>query len=86
MGAAGEVAEGRRWGVEGRMARGVGTVEYLGLRGAETLDPAVTTVRPARLLVAVRIGETRLIDNLPIGGGPEHTRSATPGREEERIP
>ena len=35
---------------------------------------------------AVRIGETRLIDNLPIGGGPEHTRSATAGREEERIP
>lgn len=84
--AAEAVADALRWGVDCLIARGVGTVDYLELRDAETLDPAVTTARPARLLVAVRIGETRLIDNVPIGGGPEHTRSATPGREEERIP
>ena len=84
--AAEAVDDALRWGVDRLIARGVGTVEYLELRDAETLDPVVTAARPARLLVAVRIGETRLIDNVPIDGGPEHARSATPGRREERIP
>ena len=83
--AAEAVADALRWGVDCLIARGVGTVDYLGLRDAETLDPTVTTARPARLLVAVRIGETRLIDNMPVGEAPENTRLATLGCEEERI-
>jgi pantoate--beta-alanine ligase len=42
-------------------------VEYLELRDAETLAPvAAGTMVPARLLAAVHLGRTRLIDNLPV--------------------
>jgi pantoate--beta-alanine ligase len=42
-------------------------VEYLEIRDAETLAPVRTKVTaPARVLVAARLGRTRLIDNVPI--------------------
>lgn len=42
-------------------------VEYLELRDAETLAPlAEPPTRPARLLAAVHLGRTRLIDNLSV--------------------
>ena len=42
-------------------------VEYLELRDAATLAPlADTPTRAARLLAAVHLGRTRLIDNLPV--------------------
>jgi pantoate--beta-alanine ligase len=42
-------------------------VEYLELRDAETLAPLTATpTRPARLLAAVHLGRTRLIDNLSV--------------------
>ncbi|RWJ31925.1 pantoate--beta-alanine ligase [Mesorhizobium sp.] len=41
-------------------------VEYLELRAEETLEPLQALDRPARLLVAAWIGETRLIDNVKI--------------------
>jgi len=42
-------------------------LDYLEARNAETLAPlAAPAVEPIRLLVAARIGTTRLIDNLPI--------------------
>jgi pantoate--beta-alanine ligase len=42
-------------------------VEYLELRDAATLSPvAGTPSAPARLLAAVQVGHTRLIDNVPI--------------------
>jgi pantoate--beta-alanine ligase len=42
-------------------------VEYLELRDAATLAPvAATPSRPARLLAAVHLGRTRLIDNVPV--------------------
>jgi pantoate--beta-alanine ligase len=47
--------------------RGV-EVDYLALRGVD-LGPAPAT-GPARLLVAARVGTTRLIDNLPLTLGP----------------
>ena len=43
-------------------------VDYLALRGVD-LGPA-PAVGPARLLVAARVGTTRLIDNLPLTLGP----------------
>jgi pantoate--beta-alanine ligase len=43
------------------------TVEYLELRDAETLAPlSATPARAARLLAAVHLGKTRLIDNIPV--------------------
>ena len=43
------------------------TLDYLEARHAETLQPVATIADgPIRLLVAARIGRTRLIDNLPV--------------------
>jgi pantoate--beta-alanine ligase len=43
------------------------SVEYLELRDAASLTPvARTPVRPARLLAAVHLGKTRLIDNIAV--------------------
>jgi pantoate--beta-alanine ligase len=43
------------------------TLDYIEARNAETLArPAAPTAEPVRLLVAARIGKTRLIDNLPV--------------------
>jgi pantoate--beta-alanine ligase len=42
-------------------------VEYLELREAETLAPIASAAgAPARIFAAVRLGKTRLIDNMPI--------------------
>jgi pantoate--beta-alanine ligase len=42
-------------------------VEYLEIREAETLAPVPTEITaPARVFAAVRLGRTRLIDNMPI--------------------
>jgi pantoate--beta-alanine ligase len=50
-----------------RLSRaGFDPVEYLELRDAETLEPMRALDRPARLLVAARLGKTRLIDNIAV--------------------
>ncbi len=42
-------------------------VDYLELRNAETLKPVANQdAEPMRILVAARLGRTRLIDNLPV--------------------
>jgi len=41
-------------------------VDYLALRDAETLAPVSGLAAPARLLVAARLGATRLIDNIAV--------------------
>ena len=41
-------------------------VDYLELRDADTLMPATRLAGPARLLVAARLGRTRLIDNIAV--------------------
>ena len=54
---------------------GFTAVDYVELRDAEDLEPLERLVtRPGRLLAAARLGETRLIDNLPV---PPVARSAT---------
>jgi len=45
-------------------------VEYLEIREAETLAPVTTEITaPSRVFAAVRLGRTRLIDNMPIPMG-----------------
>jgi pantoate--beta-alanine ligase len=45
-------------------------VEYLEIREADTLAPVTTEITaPSRLFAAVRLGRTRLIDNMPITPG-----------------
>ncbi|WP_192362216.1 pantoate--beta-alanine ligase [Mesorhizobium mediterraneum] len=60
------LAEGRA----ATLAAGYREVEYLELRGEADLRPMTSVDRPARLLVAAWLGDTRLIDNVttsPIG-------------------
>ncbi|MET2831346.1 pantoate--beta-alanine ligase [Mesorhizobium shangrilense] len=52
------------------LAAGYRDIEYLELRGEADLQPMTSVHRPARLLVAAWLGDTRLIDNVrisPIG-------------------
>jgi pantoate--beta-alanine ligase len=49
-----------------RLREGGFTVDYLELRDAATLAPMPRLSRPARLLAAVHLGRTRLIDNIPV--------------------
>lgn len=41
-------------------------VDYLTARNAETLKPVKSMSEPIRILAAVRLGRTRLIDNVPV--------------------
>ena len=62
----GRADEALNWGRDQLLQVGFTKVDYLQLRDAETLQPVDAVSRPARLLVAARLGRTRLIDNLPI--------------------
>ena len=53
-------------GIEALHAAGIAGVEYLELRDAETLAPVETVEREARVLAAIRLGRTRLIDNIGV--------------------
>lgn len=48
------------------LAAGFTSVDYLEVRDAETLAPAKDLLRPLRVFAAVRLGKTRLIDNVPV--------------------
>lgn len=50
----------------GLIAAGFDTPDYVALCDAETLQPVNKITRPARLIVAARIGKTRLIDNFAV--------------------
>jgi len=45
---------------------GFDSVDYVAIRDAETLEKIESVGRPARILAAVKIGPTRLIDNMAI--------------------
>jgi pantoate--beta-alanine ligase len=49
---------------------GFDAVDYLALRDAATLAPLDRADRPARLLAAAWLGQTRLIDNVPVAEAP----------------
>jgi pantoate--beta-alanine ligase len=49
-------------------AAGFAGIDYLEVCDAETLLPLGRVEGPARVLAAVRLGTTRLIDNVPVAG------------------
>lgn len=72
-GSPGDVAEDLATGTAALLAAGFRTVDYLELRSAATLAPLTTAdqvaalpVGGARLLAAAHLGQTRLIDNIPV--------------------
>ena len=54
------------WATQHLMDWGFASVDYFTLCDERTLETMTKLDRPARLLVAARIGGTRLIDNIPI--------------------
>lgn len=60
-------AEAQNWGKNALAAAGFDAVDYLEVRDTRTLQPvADKTDAPLRLLAAVRLGKTRLIDNVAV--------------------
>lgn len=55
-----------RQGTEDLLAAGFLSVDYLEVRDGQTLAPLDRLERPARVLVAARLGGARLIDNLAV--------------------
>jgi pantoate--beta-alanine ligase len=53
-------------GAEALLQAGFGSVDYVAIRDAQTLDPVAALDRPARILAAAKIGKTRLIDNMAV--------------------
>jgi pantoate--beta-alanine ligase len=60
------IVEAEASGREELLRSGFQTVDYVAIRDAETLAPLVSLMRPARVLAAVKIGGTRLIDNMAV--------------------
>jgi len=54
------------WGKAQLLAAGFASVDYLEVRGADDLQPLERLDRPARIIVAARLGKARLIDNLGV--------------------
>lgn len=75
--AAGDAVEAAlREGRAAILAAGFDRVEYLELRAGDDLAPLDGLRRPARLLVAAWLGQTRLIDNLEVAGRRERHMTA----------
>ncbi len=52
--------------IEALWKAGFSHVDYVAIRDAQTLDHVAALDRPARILAAVKIGKTRLIDNMAV--------------------
>jgi len=61
-----DIAQSVRAGNDELRQAGFDVVEYLEVRDAATLTPVTDRKRPMRILAAVRVGKTRLIDNMPV--------------------
>jgi pantoate--beta-alanine ligase len=55
------------WGEAELLRAGFDAVDYVTVRDAETLSLWQGPTRPGRVLAAARLGNTRLIDNVPLG-------------------
>jgi pantoate--beta-alanine ligase len=61
-----DIGEALASGTAALKQAGFDSVDYVGLRDAETLAPVTGLEKPVRLLAAARIGKIRLIDNFPV--------------------
>lgn len=52
------------------------TIDYIKIGDAQTFTPLTTVDRPAFILLAVKIGQTRLIDNLFYSEAPHYDQFA----------
>lgn len=52
--------------IEALWGAGFSHVDYVAIRDAQTLEHIAALERPARILAAVKIGKTRLIDNMAV--------------------
>ena len=64
--AAGDLRAAEAGAIEALWKAGFSHVDYVAIRDAETLEHIAAPDRPARILAAVRIGNTRLIDNMAV--------------------
>jgi pantoate--beta-alanine ligase len=64
----GDVKRQIAWGLQQLRAAGFDSVEYLEVCDAATLEAITAVGAPARILAAARLGNTRLIDNVPVAG------------------
>jgi pantoate--beta-alanine ligase len=62
-----DAVERAEWGEAELLRAGFDAVDYVAVRDAETLAPWQDPSRPGRVLAAARLGNTRLIDNVPLG-------------------
>jgi pantoate--beta-alanine ligase len=60
------IAAAEAAGAKGLLQAGFDSVDYVAVRDAETLERIEKLERPARVLVAAKIGGTRLIDNMAV--------------------
>jgi len=64
--AGGDLRKAEAQAIESLWAAGFHHVDYVAIRDAENLDHITRLERPARILAAVKIGKTRLIDNMAV--------------------
>ena len=64
--ARGDLRAAEAHAIEVLWTAGFSHVDYVAIRDAETLEHISGLERPARILAAVKIGKTRLIDNMAI--------------------
>ena len=62
-----DAVERAEWGEAELLRAGFDFVDYVAVRDAETLASWQDPTRPGRVLAAARLGNTRLIDNVPLG-------------------
>jgi pantoate--beta-alanine ligase len=62
----GDLRDTEIFGAETLKAVGFDSVDYVAIRDADSLAVIETLSRPARVLVAAKIGRTRLIDNMAV--------------------
>jgi pantoate--beta-alanine ligase len=62
----GDLRGAEAWAIRTLRESGFDSVDYAAIRDAQTLAPATSLERPARILAAARVGKTRLIDNMEV--------------------